>query len=203
MVTCLSVPIAKTDSSFNRRVLLFFGSPRAQGHTARLLEHFWEALPEDNLEVQKIDAYQARVSPCIHCGDCEKTPSCRFHDMDEIDRLLRAADLLLFATPVYSLGFPAALKAVLDRFQRYYAERFFLKKRPLIERQKKAVLLTVSGSADESGAQNMAQALTRQFTVMNTKLVGRFHWPDTDRRTDISEKEKQALCQLGKDWLRD
>jgi len=199
----LSVPIVKTDSSSSRQVLLFFGSPRAQGHTARLLERFWEALPEESLEIKKIDAYQARVSPCIHCGDCEKTPSCRFHDMDEMDRLLRASDLLLFASPVYGLGFPAPLKAMLDRFQRYYAERFFLEKRPLMERPKRAVLLTVSGSADESGAQNMARALTRQFTVMNTKLIGHFHRPNTDRGTELSKEEKEALRQLGKDWLRD
>lgn len=203
MVTCLSAPTVKTGSLYKKKVLLFFGSPRKQGYTEKLVETFLKQVPAEKLELERVDAYDRQVHPCIHCGDCENAALCRFHDMDELDRKIRQADRLLFASPVYCLGFPAPLKAILDRFQRYYAERFSLGRRPPIERPKQAVLLTVSGSPDEGGVSVMEQALRRQFTVMNTKLIGAFHWPETDKGGTLSAEALHFLDELAKQWQQD
>lgn len=44
---------------------------------------------------------------------------------------LEDADAVIVATPVYNLSFPAPMKALFDRFQRYYEAHFRRKLRNL------------------------------------------------------------------------
>lgn len=80
------------------------------------------------MEVEVVRAYEARVDPCMACGACEEDEiGCQrlgdgWHD---IESALRAADILLIASPVYFMGLPAPLKAMVDRLQAlwWYRER--------------------------------------------------------------------------------
>ena len=95
--------------------------------------------------------------------------------------MIRRAELLVFATPVYNLTFPAPLKAIVDRFQRYFEARFALGLRPPIEKPKKAALLMTLGSKDMFGAEVVEKQLRMAFSVMNTQLEEVVAWPGTDR----------------------
>ena len=101
--------------------------------------------------------------------------------LDQIDDMIRRADMLVFATPVYNLTFPAPLKAIVDRFQRYFEARFALGLRPPIAKPKRAALLMTQGSGDPFGAQAIEKQLRMTFTVMNTQLDEIVLWTDTDR----------------------
>lgn len=140
--------------------------------------------------------YISPVAPCTHCGYCERAVGCSLPDMDGLYADIEGADALVFASPVYNLGFPAPMKAVIDRFQRYYAARFSLGQTLPIAHPKQAVLLSVSGGGDRAGHQYMEMALARQFTVMNTVLAGAVHWPDTDRGGELPEKIRRELAAL-------
>ena len=80
------------------------------------------------MEVEVVRAYEARVDPCIACGACEEDEiGCQrlgdgWHD---IESALRAVDILVIASPVYFMGLPAPLKAMVDRLQAlwWYRER--------------------------------------------------------------------------------
>ena len=168
-----------------------------------MLDAFLKGLPENSFEIEWIDAYERMVMPCTHCGHCERQAGCFYRDMDEIHERITRADALLFASPVYNACFPAPMKAIIDRFQRYYAARVSLGHPSPLLRPKKAVLLTVSGSCDEDAPRHMQRVLARQFTVMNTTLSAAFHLPDTDRDgglSPLSEAELAALARrLGED----
>lgn len=177
--------------SKNKLVLVFFGSPHKNGHTAHLMQAFLEPFRQSNTEIRVIGAYDEDVASCTGCGLCKKQQACSYHDFDEIDSLLRRADLCVFAAPVYNLSFPAPLKAIIDRTQRYYEARFSLNIRPPIAKPKKAVLLVTAGSGNVDGAEIMEKQLKMIFTVMNTTLEHTVLWSKTDS-AQTEEAEKAA-----------
>ena len=90
-------------------------------------------------------------------------------------------DLLVIATPVYNLSFPAQLKAVIDRFQRYFEARFARGIRPAIATHRDAVLLLTMGRYDPFAVEVCEKTLRQSFSVMNTTLKKTVVLPDTDR----------------------
>jgi Multimeric flavodoxin WrbA len=166
-------------SSEKKLILVLFGSPHKSGFTARLLNDFLAPL-ESAAEIRIISAYESTVAPCIDCGACSRGETCSQRDFDFLDSLFRRADVIVVATPVYSLSFPAPLKAIVDRTQRYFAARFSLGVKPPIQKHKKAVLLVTGGSKNTQGAEIMARQLRMIFSVMNTTLDNEVVWTDTD-----------------------
>ena len=68
-------------------------------------------------------------------------------------------DIVVVATPVYGLSFPAPLKAVFDRTQQYYEAYISRHIKHPFEKPKKGILLSVYGSNDKRGG-NDAAAIT-------------------------------------------
>ena len=95
--------------------------------------------------------------------------------MDDFYAALEEADLVVIATPVYHLSFPAPLKALIDRLQRYWSARFILGKRPPISKGKRLVLLTASGSGSPEGGPLLEKQLAPPLTVIHAVLAERVH----------------------------
>ena len=191
--------VTEGHSSEKKRILVFFGSPHAHGTTAELLEAFLVPFREqENCKIKIIDAYQERIEPCSGCGYCKAVDGCKFPDFDRIDAGLREADLLVFASPVYNLGFPAPMKAILDRTQRYFEARFTRNERPPIPKHKSAALLLTMGADSLEGAEMIEKQLRMVFTVMNTTLESSVYWRDTDRQKHnpaaLEQAKKAALA---------
>lgn len=201
MVICLSANTAKTalinNTDKNKPLMLvLFSSPRKNGYTQKLLNSFLNAVG-DKYDVKIIDCYKLMPKPCIHCGSCEQSDRCIFDDLDEYDKLLNRAELLVLASPVYNLSVPSPLKALIDRSQRYFSKRFSLGIKPPVKTHKKAILLLTCGSDDKSGFDIIEKQLSRMFTIINTKLYGKVYMPRTDRAESTAPYENQAF-ELGK-----
>ena len=87
----------------------------------------------------------------------------------------------MFFTPVYNNFFPAPLKAVIDRFQRYYSARFKRGAKPPIAKPKRVGVVIVSGSNARQCADYMTATLRQSFTVLNGEVTARYYIPGTDR----------------------
>jgi hypothetical protein len=105
------------------RVLAINGSARGEkGVTQRLLAALGEGLIAGGAELQTIQAGKLKIAPCVACLSCMlKTPGVCAQtgkDGDEMAQVyegLKRADLLVLASPVYTDGHSAQLKAVIDR----------------------------------------------------------------------------------------
>ena len=65
-------------------------------------------------------AYQENMAPCTACGFDRQKRDAAFLIINCLTHCNPAnADVVVVATPVYSLSFPAPLKAVFDRTQQY------------------------------------------------------------------------------------
>ena len=95
-------------------ILVLNGSPR-KGNTVTAIHAFASGAKAKN-EVEIVDTYQLNVGPCLGCGACECHKGCIAKDDSNriVDKLV-AADMIVFATPVYWWGITAQMKMVLDK----------------------------------------------------------------------------------------
>ena len=151
---------------------------------------------QNELDIKCYNAYSMNVKPCMGCGWCDKNVGCAFGDMDEFFADFEAADYIVITTPVYNGGVPAPLKAVIDRFQRYYALRFAHGVKPPVAKPKRAALVITAGSKGE-GREYIEKMFTQQFTVMNTTLVTTVFVDSTDTK-QVGEEEYHFAFEQGK-----
>lgn len=105
------------------------GSPRKKGNTACLLSAFMEELEKKGAITQSIYVAGKHIKPCIGCTHCEKHGVCIQKDDDmtgEIFGLLRAADIIVAATPIYFYNATAQLKLLIDRTQTLWSRKYKL-----------------------------------------------------------------------------
>ncbi|MDR2519223.1 MAG: flavodoxin family protein [Spirochaetaceae bacterium] len=182
------------------KALALMGSPRAGGATARLLTCFIDQWRAFNLgAVTVVEAYKAALAPCTHCGYCGKQLGCVYDDgFTAIDAGLREADFLVVASPVYGMGFPAPLKAVFDRCQRYFEAKFSLGAANPIPKRKSALFLAAFGSKDGRGVEMMREQLRYTFLLVNAVLEKTVAAANTDRLPldmEAAEREIQSAIR--------
>ena len=106
----------------------------------------------------------------------------------------------MIASPVYNLTFPAQLKSVLDRFQRYFEARFERGVRQRLLSPRRAVLLLTMGRHDPLPVEICEKTLRQSFSVMNTHLTGTLCLPDTDggiaAEHPIFEKARRMAIEI-------
>lgn len=112
------------------RIVLLVGSPRIRGNSAEvseLMERCAEAWGERNrttIRVDRIDVATHAIGGCTGCGSCSQTGRCVIQDdMQPLYDLIDRADALAWVTPVYFGSVPSQLKAIVDRFQVFWARR--------------------------------------------------------------------------------
>jgi multimeric flavodoxin WrbA len=104
------------------------GSARASGNSRTLLDVAVARARElrPDMTVELVRAYGADVDPCIACGGCsEDQVGCTVggDGWAPIEDALRSADILLLSSPVYFMGLPAPVKAMVDRLQALWWHR--------------------------------------------------------------------------------
>ena len=93
------------------------GSPNASGSTAMLAREFAAGAREAGHDVEVVDVAALDIAPCTGCVACGYGGPCSLSDdFDGLRERILAADMLVFATPLYYYGMTAQLKAALDRF---------------------------------------------------------------------------------------
>ncbi len=108
-------------------VLGLQGSPRKNGNTDHLLSLFMQEAQSLGAQTHVVNADQADIVPCKEYITCEKKGFCPIKDdMNGIYSLLREADLVILATPVFFYNATAQLKALIDRSQTLWARKYKL-----------------------------------------------------------------------------
>ena len=124
------------------KIVALQGSPNVDGSTAILVEEFARGACEAGHAVERIDVADLDVRTCGGCVACGYEGPCVQHDaMGAVRSSLLAADMVVFATPLYYYGMSAQLKTVVDRFCSFNAS--------LTARRLKSALLAVAWNADD------------------------------------------------------
>ena len=106
-------------------VLGIQGSPRRKGNTSILLDYFLNEAERLGAQAYNLQVAKKNINPCLGCGNCEKHGFCIIDDdMREVYFLLRRADFIVMATPIFFYSVPAQLKALIDRTQTLWARKY-------------------------------------------------------------------------------
>ena len=117
-------------------------------------------------------------------------------------RAFETCDIFVLVTPVYYNSFPAPLKAVIDRFQRYYSARFSRGIKPPIAKPRVAAILATCGSGDRDGLSEIKNQFKRAATVLNCTVAGAAFARGTDE-TGVTEKALDGARKLGEKIFED
>ncbi len=113
------------------KVLAISSSPRKGGNSDVLCDEFLKGAAESGHQVQKIRLAEKKIAPCAACYGCTQTHICvRKDDMAEVLEALKAADVIVLASPVYFYSICAQMKIMIDRcladYQAICGKTFYL-----------------------------------------------------------------------------
>ncbi|NNL76260.1 MAG: flavin reductase [Desulfobacterales bacterium] len=129
-------------------VLGLQGSPRKKGNTNYLLRAFMEAAEKWDAQTHIIDVTRKNILPCKEYVVCEKKGFCPINDdvKDEIYPLLRRAEIVVIATPIFFYNMTSQLKAVVDRCQTFWARKYKFKLKDPGANMRRGFLLAVGAT---------------------------------------------------------
>lgn len=129
-------------------VLAITTSPRRHGNTESTLDKVLESFSE--MSVEKVVLNDLHIEPCKGCGKCEKAGVCiHVDDFVELGEKIRACDLLIFASPVYSMSVCGQGKILIDRCQVFWSRKYVLHDLPKPEGKKFGMFISASGQNRE------------------------------------------------------
>ena len=165
--------------------LIIYGSPKKSSFTMELLE---KSLNEDISSFEFYDCFEKIPKPCIDCGYCKENEGCCFDDLKDFFENFKNAKKVIFAFPVYNGSFPAPLKALIDRFQFLYNDRFYKKRRPPIEGVRDVTLVITAGAKSDP-LPIITNQLSPLFTICGCKLKKAIVLTGTDSEPTLIAKD--------------
>ena len=101
------------------RIVLFNGSPREEGNTARVLSEMIRIFQENNSETEFIQLGGQKLRGCTACMSCKdnKDEKCVYDDdpINDYIQKMKHADAIVIASPVYFSQMTPETKALIDR----------------------------------------------------------------------------------------
>lgn len=101
------------------KVIAFNSSPRMdKGNTARILDPFLEGMKEAGADVEFYYTKKMKIKPCqgeLHCWLVTPGKCFQDDDMNALYPRIPAADVVVFATPVYVDAVNGQMKLLMDR----------------------------------------------------------------------------------------
>jgi len=175
-------------------VLTILGSPRAKGNTAHILNQYVLGIQhaDSEAEINHIFLQNKNIKNCIGCNSCQRVGACVLQDdMNDIHPLIKNADVLVLATPVFVFNMTAQLKGFLDRLYAVDKELF---------KEKKIVLLTTYGDSNEasSGVQNIVNTIRLISEMLSIQFVQNINISTYDLQCYENEKALNQAFKSGK-----
>ena len=100
----------------SKQVLVLSTSPRKGGNSDMLADELVRGAREAGHHVEKLSLRDKTIGFCKGCLACQSTGRCVIQDDgDAIAQAMGAADVLVFATPIYYYGMCGQMKTMLDR----------------------------------------------------------------------------------------
>lgn len=165
------------------KVLVINGSPRKDGNCERLLQEAINVLKENEVEVEFYELGTKDIRGCMACGYCYEHGHCVFNDdAVKLNEILKDADGLLVASPVYYGSANGSLISLLDRM--FYSANFDL-------RMKVGAAFAV---ARRAGTVATFDEINRYFTISQMPVASGRYWNNGfGRAKEEVEKDEEGL----------
>ena len=182
-------------------VLTILGSPRLEGNTARVLSAF-EALIGAHYTVTRIDLARRNLNGCQGCMACQadgQPGGCvQSDDGPEVLEQIVAADIVVYATPLYAWGFSAQMKALIDR---HYCLATGYGAGPFASRLegKPIALLVTCGGPIAGNADLVREMFARLAAYGQSRVFGTYVLPHCTEPAALGDRATALARQMGRD----
>lgn len=100
-----------------KKILAVLGGGRPRGNTRQLVDAFIKGAVEAGHEVELVSLNEIEVKGCIGCNACRYGKPCIQKDgFNALAPKIKAADLIVFASPLLFWTISSKLKAFIERF---------------------------------------------------------------------------------------
>ena len=177
------------------KVLGILGSPCVSGNTADLLDAVLEGARDEGALVERFDLARMKIGGCTECRGCDAGAECvqAKDDMALIYERIRNVDAIVIASPIFFMGVTAQMKAMIDRCQCFWVERFVLKKRAYEgKRRPKGLFVSCAGGPRELVFEPAVHVVKAFFSAIDYEYSGEILLGHTDD-PDMAPRKMAAL----------
>ena len=168
-------------------VLGLQGSPRKKGNTRFLLSAFLEEAQRLGAKTQMIEVCQKKIEPCMEYILCEKKGICPIDDdmKHEIYPLLRKADVIVAATPIFFYNTTAQLKALIDRSQTLWARKYKLHLTDPNRKWRRGYTLAVGATRGKNLFEGLHLTMKYFYDAVGAEYVGSLTYREIEKPGDM------------------
>ena len=185
-----------------KKILVLLGSPRKKGNSALLTHRIAKGAEDAGAVVETVYLQGLTIAPCRACNGCRKNDAgdCVVDDdMQPLYDKIRAADALVYASPVYWFTVSAQLKQFMDRIYAFGAKDY-----SELAGKKGAVAMSFGDSdAFNSGCVNALRTFQDAFRYVGMEMVGMVYGSASERgeieaNTDLMDRATRLGRKLAR-----
>lgn len=164
------------------------GSPRKKGNTNFLLSAFLQAAEGRSATTRTIRVVERNILPCKEYVVCEKKGYCPIDDdmASEIFGLLRQAEVVVLASPIFFYNMTAQLKALVDRCQTFWARKYRLKLSDPLKKTRRGFLLSVGATQGKNLFEGLQLTAKYFFDAIDARYEGSLLYRGIEGSKDMS-----------------
>ncbi len=191
-------------------VLGLQGSPRKKGNTSFLLSTFLKEAENLGAKTDVVEVSKKNILPCKGCGYCEKEGFCVIEDddmQDDIFPLLRQADVIVAATPIFFYSATGQLKILIDRCQTLWSRKYKLNLNDPGSKTRQGFLLALGATSGKNLFEGVTLTAKYFFDAIGAGYSGsltyrRIEGPgDLEKHPSVLKDVKEEVSRLLKPFL--
>lgn len=166
------------------------GSPRQKGNTHYLLQTFLQACAEQGGETELLQVAKQDITPCLGCGVCEKKGFCVITKDTmslEIYSLLRRAEVIVVAAPIFFYNVPSQIKALMDRSQTLWSRKYKLGLEDPLRQSRKGYLLAQGATRGKDLFQGTSMTAKYFFDAVGAEFSGSLTYRQIEAKGDMEQ----------------
>jgi multimeric flavodoxin WrbA len=184
------------------KILAIQGSYRKNGKTSTMLQHAVKRANELGHKVIELNLFEKKLDYCKSCGKCDEEGQCIYQndDIAEVTGLIKDADVIILAAPVYWGNVPAIVKNLFDRMVGASMKHTKTFPKPRLA-GKRYILLTACHTKAPFDAifgqsSGIARNVKEYFKTAGVKRIGMAVCDDTNNREAVPDKILKRVNKL-------
>jgi multimeric flavodoxin WrbA len=148
-----------------------------------------EKLEQLGIRTRIIDVTRQNIKPCREISVCETDGYCPIQDdmASMIYPLLREADIIVMASPIYFYSVTAQLKALIDRSQALWARKYALKLKDPSQAVRRGFFLGVGATSGKKLFDGSLLTAQYFFDGIAARFAGSLTYSSVEKRGQIQE----------------
>jgi len=173
-------------------VLGLQGSPRKKGNSAFLLSAVMQEAKRLGARTETVEVDRENILPCKEYVVCEKKGFCPIDDYMKQRgyTLLRQADVIVAASPIFFYNCTAQLKALIDRTQTLWARRYRLKLSDPKAKNRRGFALSVAATHGKQLFDGLHLTMQYFFDAASARYYGSLTYRGIEKAGDMAKHPK-------------